>query len=110
MHARLSVALATLIALASTALATPREDLASANKAFREGQFLEARDKYNYLLYPKAQLADTNDLVEARKDALRCSLDLDRASRSRFQASSSVTIWGWIVGELESTSRMLPVS
>ncbi len=87
MHARLSVALATLIALASTALATPREDLASANKAFREGQFLEARDKYNYLLYPKAQLADTNDLVEAYVNLGVCRLETgdDDGAKSEFE-------------------------
>lgn len=58
--AALSLALA-----ASAALATPSEELAQARKAFREGQFAIALEKYNALLYPELKLASTEDLVEA---------------------------------------------
>lgn len=62
-----ALALATLaLALAtSLASATPSEDLAEARKAFREGQFAVALEKYNALLYPELKLASTEDLVEA---------------------------------------------
>lgn len=87
MQARLTVAVAIVLALAGSALATPREDLALANKAFREGQFLEARDKYNFLLYPKAQLADTNDLVEAYVNLGVCRLETgdDDGAKAEFE-------------------------
>ncbi|NVB78131.1 MAG: tetratricopeptide repeat protein [Kofleriaceae bacterium] len=76
MQARLIAIVAVVLAFATSfALATPREDLATANKAFRDGQFLEARDRYNFLLYPRVQLADTNDLVEAYVNLGVCRLE-----------------------------------
>jgi tetratricopeptide (TPR) repeat protein len=59
------LACAALVLAASTAVATPSEDLAQARKAFREGQFNVALEKYNALLYPDLRLAGTEDLVEA---------------------------------------------
>ncbi len=61
-------ALGVVVALAlmvSPALATPSEDLALARKAFRDGQYQSALEKYNSLVRPRVQLADSTDLVEA---------------------------------------------
>jgi tetratricopeptide (TPR) repeat protein len=55
-----------LLALAtSLAHATPSEDLALARKAFRDGQYQIALEKYNALVRPSIQLANSTDLVEA---------------------------------------------
>lgn len=80
-------AFAVILAIAGSAVATPREDLALANKAFRDGQFLEARDKYNFLLYPRVQLADTNDLVEAYVNLGVCRLETgdDGGAKQEFE-------------------------
>jgi tetratricopeptide (TPR) repeat protein len=59
------LACAAVVLAVSTAAATPGEDLAQARKAFREGQFNVALEKYNALLYPDLRLAGTEDLVEA---------------------------------------------
>ncbi len=62
-----ALALAALaLAVATVAHAgTPSEDLSQARKAFREGQFGLALEKYNALLYPDLRLASADDLVEA---------------------------------------------
>lgn len=63
-----ALALATLVlVLVATAAhaGTPSEDLSQARKAFREGQFNVALEKYNALLYPDLRLASSEDLVEA---------------------------------------------
>lgn len=65
MRAAVVVALATLALVASAAAATPSEDLAQAHKAFREGQFNVALEKYNALLHPQPRLAGAEELVEA---------------------------------------------
>ncbi|HUS27173.1 MAG TPA: tetratricopeptide repeat protein [Kofleriaceae bacterium] len=72
--ARIVVACAALL-VSSIADATPRDDLKAANKAFREGNYPDARDKYNGLLYPEIQLADSNDLVEAYVNLGVCRLE-----------------------------------
>jgi hypothetical protein len=59
----------------ATARATPRDDLAAANKSFREGRFDEALPKYNALLRPRLQLADSNDLVEAYVNLGVCRIE-----------------------------------
>jgi tetratricopeptide (TPR) repeat protein len=51
--------------MTALAYATPSEDLAQARRAFREGQFSVALEKYNALLYPELKLASTDDLVDA---------------------------------------------
>jgi tetratricopeptide (TPR) repeat protein len=78
---------AVVLALATSAGATPREDFVQANKAFREGQFIEARDKYNALLYPDIQLADSNDLVEAYVNLGVCRLETgdDAGAKREFE-------------------------
>jgi tetratricopeptide (TPR) repeat protein len=58
------LACAALVVAASTATATPSEDLAQARKAFREGQFQAALEKYNALVRPEIKLASTDDIVE----------------------------------------------
>lgn len=88
MQARLIAIVVVVLALATSAVrATPREDLAIANKAFRDGQFLEARDRYNFLLYPRVQLADTNDLVEAYVNLGVCRLETgdDAGAKREFE-------------------------
>jgi hypothetical protein len=87
-QARLIAIVVVVLALATSAVrATPREDLAIANKAFRDGQFLEARDRYNFLLYPRVQLADTNDLVEAYVNLGVCRLETgdDAGAKREFE-------------------------
>jgi len=69
------LACAALLLAVSTAMATPGEDLAQARKAFREGQFNVALEKYNALLYPKLQLASSEDLVEAYSNLGVCRLE-----------------------------------
>jgi tetratricopeptide (TPR) repeat protein len=54
-----------LAALATTAHATPAQDLADAREAFRVGAYDKAMPLLDLLLYPDAQLARTEDLVEA---------------------------------------------
>jgi tetratricopeptide (TPR) repeat protein len=58
------LACAALVLAASTAMATPSEDLAQARKAFREGQFQAALEKYNALVRPEIKLASTDEIVE----------------------------------------------
>ena len=58
-------ALVVLLCMTALAYATPSEDLAQARRAFREGQFSVALEKYNALLYPELKLASTDDLVDA---------------------------------------------
>lgn len=63
-----ALALATLVLVLVATVAhagTPSEDLSQARKAFREGQFNVALEKYNALLYPDLRLASSEDLVEA---------------------------------------------
>jgi tetratricopeptide (TPR) repeat protein len=69
------LAFAALVVAVSTAMATPSEDLAQARKAFREGQFNVALEKYNALLYPDLRLAGTEDLVEAYINLGVCRLE-----------------------------------
>ncbi len=78
MQARLIVAFTTLaIALTlGTAGATPRDDLDQARKAFREGQFAVALEKYNALLYPELKLASAEDNVEAYINLGVCRIEL----------------------------------
>ena len=71
-------ALAPLLVLVfvGVAHATPGDDLKAANKSFREGQYVEARQKYNDLLYPPPpKLADQSDLVEAYVNLGVCRLE-----------------------------------
>jgi tetratricopeptide (TPR) repeat protein len=70
-----ALACAAVIVAVSTAMATPGEDLAQARKAFREGQFNIALEKYNALLYPDLRLAGTEDLVEAYINLGVCRLE-----------------------------------
>ena len=60
-----ALAAAALAALARPAAATPSEDLDRARDDFRRGAYADAIPLLNYLLYPDARLAQTNDLVEA---------------------------------------------
>jgi tetratricopeptide (TPR) repeat protein len=62
--------------LVGVAHATPAQDLAAANKSFREGQYDDARRRYGDLLYPPPpKLADQNDLVEAYVNLGVCRLE-----------------------------------
>ena len=49
----------------SVANAAPNDELASARNAFRAGNYRDAIPLLNYLLYPKARLGNTSNLVEA---------------------------------------------
>jgi tetratricopeptide (TPR) repeat protein len=69
------LACAAILVAVSMAMATPGEDLAQARKAFREGQFSIALEKYNALLYPDLRLAGTEDLVEAYINLGVCRLE-----------------------------------
>jgi tetratricopeptide (TPR) repeat protein len=82
-----------LVLLASAvASATPRDDLKAANKAFREGNYPDARDKYNGLLYPAIQLADSNDLVEAYVNLGVCRLETgdDDGAKREFEKALQI--------------------
>ena len=70
-------ALVVLLCMTALAYATPSEDLAQARRAFREGQFSVALEKYNALLYPELRLASTDDLVDAYIGLGVCRLETD---------------------------------
>jgi tetratricopeptide (TPR) repeat protein len=54
-----------LAAIPRVATATPGQELAQANAAFRSGQFTAAQPLYNDLLYPTPRLASKDDLADA---------------------------------------------
>ena len=62
--------------LAAPALATPSQDLALARQAFRNGDFKGALEKYNALVRPSIQLADSHDLVEAYVNLGVCRVEI----------------------------------
>jgi hypothetical protein len=86
------IAACALLLATSVAFATPRDDLKAANKAFREGQYGDARDKYNALLYPDIQLADSNDLVEAYVNLGVCRLETgdDPGAKREFEKALQI--------------------
>lgn len=86
-RALISFCVCALLAMYAVVGATPRDELKAANKAFREGQYGDARDKYNALLYPDIQLADTNDLVEAYVNLGVCRLETgdDTGAKREFE-------------------------
>ena len=89
---RAVVILLALAVAASPALATPSEELARANKAFRAGEFQLALEKYNALVRPNIQLANSNDLVEAYVNLGVCRVetgDFDGA-KSEFEKALEI--------------------
>lgn len=78
----LRVLLALVLAVSSAA-ATPSDDLLAARKAFRDGDFVQARDKYNGLLRPEIKLADSNDIVEAYVNLGVCRVETGDESGAR---------------------------
>jgi tetratricopeptide (TPR) repeat protein len=77
---------------ARAATAAPRDELKAANKMFREGNYPDARDKYNALLYPDIQLADSNDLVEAYVNLGVCRLETgdDNGAQREFEKALQI--------------------
>ena len=75
MSVRLNLAIAVLVALASTAHATPAQELERAREQFRSGQFAEAIPGLNYLLYPSPRLSQEDDLLEARVLLAVCAFE-----------------------------------
>src|SRR5215510_9259319 len=80
-QARLAV-LAVVLAM-SVAHATPSEDLALARQAFRTGQYQVALEKYNALLRPSVQLANSSDLVEAYVNLGVCRVETGDADGAK---------------------------
>ena len=76
-------ALVVLLCMTALAYATPSDDLAQARKAFREGQFSIALEKYNALLYPELRLASTDDLVDAYIGLGVCRLETGDSSGAK---------------------------
>lgn len=75
---RLRVAIAAALACvlsAPVAEATPAQDLLAARDAFRAGACDRAMPLLEYLLYPHARLASTDDLVEAHLLFAACHFD-----------------------------------
>lgn len=68
-------ALVLVMLMTALAYATPSEDLAKARKAFREGDYTLALEKYNALLYPEQKLASTDDLADAYVGLGVCRLE-----------------------------------
>jgi tetratricopeptide (TPR) repeat protein len=93
-QARALIVVATWIVLGLCAIAsaTPRDELKAANQAFRAGQYNDARDKYNALLYPDIQLADSNDLVEAYVNLGVCRLETgdDGGAKREFEKALQI--------------------
>ena len=54
-----------MVVATGRAAATPGQELAQANQAFRAGQFTIAQPIYNNLLYPTPRLASKDDLADA---------------------------------------------
>lgn len=96
-HARVRSALTILsifvvLITAHVVGATPLDELKAANNAFRAGQYVDARDKYNALLYPDIQLADSNDLVEAYVNLGVCRLETgdDKGAQREFEKALQI--------------------
>jgi hypothetical protein len=93
-----AVAAVALAALPGPAAATPSEDLERARDDFRRGAYTDAIPLLTYLLYPKEQLSQSNDLVEAHVLLGVCQFetgDKDAATRefdSALFLSSSLTL------------------
>jgi tetratricopeptide (TPR) repeat protein len=88
-------ALAVLLALTlsvSSAFATPSEDLALARKAFRAGQFQLALEKYNSLVRPRVQLADSTDLVEAYVNLGVCRVEVGDDTGAKIEFEKALEI------------------
>lgn len=67
---------AVFVLVAAHAHATPNQQLAAANAAFRSGKFSDALDKYNSLLYPPPpKLADREEITEAYVNLGVCRVD-----------------------------------
>ena len=88
-------ALRVLLALAvavGTAAATPGDDLAAARKAFRDGEYQSALEKYNALVRPEIKLADSNDIVEAYVNLGVCRVETgdDDGAKEEFERALGI--------------------
>ncbi len=73
---RTLIAVATLVALAGSARATPVEDLARGRQLFQQRDWSNASKELNALLYPTLQLADPDNAIEAHVLFGACKLEL----------------------------------
>ncbi|HEY5921310.1 MAG TPA: tetratricopeptide repeat protein [Kofleriaceae bacterium] len=78
--------------LSVPALATPSEDLALARQAFRNGNYQIALEKYNALVRPKPQLANSLDLVEAYVNLGVCRVETgdEAGAKSEFEKALEI--------------------
>jgi tetratricopeptide (TPR) repeat protein len=76
----------------SVAHATPSEELAQARKAFREGNYQIALEKYNALLRPSVQLANSNDLVEAYVNLGVCRVETGDEGGAKLEFEKALEI------------------
>jgi tetratricopeptide (TPR) repeat protein len=87
-----SLTICVMLLTARVAFGAPRDELKAANKMFREGNYVDARDKYNGLLYPEIQLADSNDLVEAYVSLGVCRLETGDEAGSKREFEKALQI------------------
>jgi len=85
-------ALIALLFLATSAGATPKQDLDQANDRFRKGDFENARHLYNDLLYPSPQLAGADDLAEAYVGLGVCRLETGDSEGARREFEKALQI------------------
>jgi tetratricopeptide (TPR) repeat protein len=89
---RAAIAVLAVVVAVSVAHATPSEELAQARKAFRDGNYQLARDKYNSLLRPNIQLANSNDLVEAYVNLGVCRVETGDESGAKLEFEKALEI------------------
>src|SRR5690349_19438611 len=78
--------------LATTANASPTDELDNARRSFRSHDYESAMKTLNVLLYPREQLALSSDLIEARQMLGACDFEIGRSDQAKLEFEKALQI------------------